>query len=184
MTDPVQSAPFVIDVADVISLRRPDAPNLVLGAGLSVLGWFQTTFCASHGIADDASFAELNIDAAKVPDGSTGVLFVRAGGQSSFFGMSYQTDLAQCARAVYEGLTHAAVTVLLDNGVHASSFTLTGPGAGNSLWKELFAKSTGVPVVADPGTYEPELRGIQSQASLHVLYAQCTVTVERLKVLT
>jgi sugar (pentulose or hexulose) kinase len=176
-----QSARFVIDVAEVISLRRPDAPDLVLGAGLSTVRWFQERFCASWGSGDDAGFAELSIQAEGVPDGSAGVLFVPLAAQSSFFGMSYQTDLAQCTRAVYEGLTHASVAVLLDAGVHAPSFVLDAPSVGNSLWQELFAKSLGVPVAADSGTYEPGQRGIQSQTSLHALYSRCLAAMHGLE---
>lgn len=171
-----------IDVADDMSLRRPGMPDLVLGPGLSSLGWFHETFCASPGSEDRVSFAEVDCAAAKVPDGSTGVLFISAGGRGSFFGMSYQTDLAQCARAVYEGLTHAAVTVLHEHSVQTPFFKLTGPGASNPMWRELLAKSTGVPILSETGTYEPTPQAVRSHAALHDLYTQCIATIESLEV--
>ncbi|MDO9377453.1 MAG: FGGY-family carbohydrate kinase [Nocardioidaceae bacterium] len=171
-------AAVVVEVGDELSLQRQDGSVLVLGPGLSTVRWFRETFCATWAGADDAPFAQLDAAAASVADGSTGVLFVPTEGGGTFFGMTYQTRLAECARAVFEGLIHAAVTVMDDHGVRPASIRLVTRDASGALWRELLAKAVGVAVASEDGTDQPTARGIASHAALHALYRQCIDTIE------
>jgi sugar (pentulose or hexulose) kinase len=172
----------VIEVGDLITLRRAEGESVVLGPGLSTLHWYQRTFCAADGTDDDARFGETLRPALEVPDGSNGVLFLPGDEGGSFFGMTYQTTPAECTRAVHEGLVHAAVTELQKHSEQPSGFTLTGPRAGNTLWCELFARATGVPVAGDGGAHLPDPASVVVHAALHALHLQCMAAIRALEV--
>ena len=172
----------VIEIGDVITLLRAGGDSLLLGPGLSTLGWYQRTFCRTDGTHEDALIEEILRPALEVPDGSNGVLFLPRDEGGSFFGMTYQTTSAECTRAVHEGLVHGAVTVLQGHSEQPTGFTLTGPGAGSALWCELVGRATGVPVTGDGGTYLPDPASIGVHAALHALHLQCMAAIRDLDV--
>jgi sugar (pentulose or hexulose) kinase len=172
----------VLEVGDLITLRRADGESLVLGPGLTTLRWYQRAFCDTDGSDEDARFDESFRSALSVPDGSNGVLFLPGGEGGSFFGMTSQTGSAECTRAVYEGLVHAAVTVLQEQAEQPSALRLTGPHTGNALWCELFADATGAPVTGDGATYLPEPASVRVHTALHALHLSCMAAIRGVEV--
>ncbi len=114
--------------------------------------------------------ARLEADAARVPCGSEGVLFLpflggmyypesRHAARGAFLGLQSQHGRGHLYRAVLEGVAFAIRRIdlaLKAEGIHASEINLTGGGAVSVLWRQILADVLGQPlgISAAPGFEE------------------------------
>jgi xylulokinase len=115
--------------------------------------WFRDT--VSH-----KSFAEMDDEAAAIPPGSDGLLFlpylsgaatprVIGHARGAFFGLSMSHNQAHLTRAVYEGCTFGVrdcVERMDELGCGADSVIACGGGAKSDLWCQMKADALGKPV--------------------------------------
>ena len=131
-------------------------PGLFLLQGGSVGGggalkWFRSELCPGM------SFDDITAEAAKVPAGAEGVVFLpyMAGERSPiwdpdakgvFYGLSYGKTRAHMARAVLEGVAYALehnLRVARETGAEAETLNAMGGAANSVLWTQIKADVTG-----------------------------------------
>lgn len=123
-------------------------------AGAAVFNWFVDRFGAPMTAGGDTDFAALEVAAAAMPRGASGVIFIPyiTGGadavaRGSFFGVSSHTTQDHLVRAVYEALCFSARDGL---AMRPQTLMLTGQRINNRFWPQLFADICGVPVAMTP----------------------------------
>ncbi len=123
------------------------------GAGLS-LRYFRDTFAA------DLSYDELSAEAAKVPAGSAGLMWVPylfgertphldASARAAFVGITASHGRGHFVRAVLEGVAFSlkdTFTLFDELGIPVKSIRLGGGGARGELWRQVQADVYGQPV--------------------------------------
>lgn len=119
--------------------------------GGGALKWFRSELCP------DMSFDDITAQAAKIPAGSEGVVFLpyMAGERSPiwdpdakgvFYGLSYGKTRAHMARAVLEGVAYALehnLRVAKEVGAEAETLNAMGGAANSVLWTQIKADVTG-----------------------------------------
>jgi xylulokinase len=120
--------------------------GVTLGAGLS-LNWFREQF------ADGKTFAELDIEAAKIPSGSDGAIWLPylmgertphldPNARAAFVGLTASHTHAHATRAVMEGVAFSlrdSLEIFRELGAEMSSIRLGGGGAHSPLWRQIQA---------------------------------------------
>ncbi len=116
----------------------------ILSAGMS-LKWFRETF------VPQASYAEIDAEAEKVPAGSEGVLFLpylvgergpRPARSGGFTGLNLNHTRAQLGRAVMEGVVMAMkryLDIFSESGMAPRRIIASGGGARSGLWRQIQA---------------------------------------------
>jgi len=129
----------------------------IQAAGLA-LRWFRDQLLAEQ---SPRSYESLTRDAAKVPAGSGGLVFLPYllgertpymdnEARAVFFGFTLQHDQAAATRAVMEGVAFAfrdALRVFEELGVGMDAVYLGGGGSRSPVWRSIFADVLGTPVV-------------------------------------
>jgi sugar (pentulose or hexulose) kinase len=130
-----------------------------------VLRWFRDRFCqpeidsgASRGMDP---YDVINIEAAKVPPGSEGVVMLphlqgamapesNPCAKGVFYGFTLRHTKAHFARAIMEAIACTVrrnIEALHDMGMEVDEIRALGGGAKSKLWKQIEADMTGKPVV-------------------------------------
>ncbi len=122
-----------------------------LASGVHSLDWFRTRILRD---TSDAALARLTAEAAEVPAGAEGLLFlpylIRAeaphwdpDARGAWVGLRVHHGVAHMYRAVLEGITYEQLQILqmieADTGVRAERVRLMGGGANSSFWVQLIA---------------------------------------------
>ena len=124
--------------------------GVTLGAGLS-LKWFRENF------ARDASFAELDTEAAVVPPGSDGAIWLPylmgertphldPKARAAFVGLTANHSRGHAVRAVMEGVAFSlrdSFEIFREIGVPMDAIRLGGGGANSPLWRQIQADAYG-----------------------------------------
>ncbi len=119
--------------------------------GGGALKWFRSELCP------DMSFDDITAEAAKVPVGAEGVVFLpyMAGERSPiwdpdakgvFYGLSYSKTRGHMARAVLEGVAYALehnLRVAKETGAEVDTLNAMGGAANSVLWTQIKADVTG-----------------------------------------
>lgn len=120
--------------------------GVTLSAGLS-LKWFRENF------GDGKSFDELADEAAKVPSGSDGAIWLPylmgertphldANARAAFIGLTASHTKAHLARAVMEGVAFSlrdSFEIFKETGAEIEKIRLGGGGAKSKLWRQIQA---------------------------------------------
>lgn len=120
--------------------------GVTLSAGLS-LKWFRQNF------GEGKSFDELGKDAAKVPSGSDGAIWLPylmgertphldANARAAFIGLTASHTKAHLTRAVMEGVAFSlrdSFEIFKECGADVSSIRLGGGGAKSKIWRQIQA---------------------------------------------
>jgi xylulokinase len=130
----------------------------VVGTGAGSLRWYRDT------LAGDASYAELDAEAAHVPPGSEGVLFLphlsgatsphwKSSARGIFHGLSLAAGRGHLTRALLEGVAYQmqqnlAVTQELAGPIRQA--VVFGGGARSAIWRQIIADVINLPVVWTP----------------------------------
>ncbi len=150
-----------------ISVYKHVVPGLYLAMTLNhsggmTLRWFRDEFCEQQmeqaaQSRDDAY--DLMLQGA--PEGPTGLLLLPhfsgsgtptfdTASKGAILGLTYATKRADLAKAILEGLTYEMrlnLDLLKEGGVQIDVLRAIGGGAKSSLWLQLKADITGIPVV-------------------------------------
>lgn len=132
--------------------------GVVLSAG-GAFAWYRREFARELGDGDQAT-RELNEEAAGVPRGAAGVVFLpylqgertphrSASARGAFLGLSLAHTRAHLSRAVLEGVCFAlrdSLSVLDEAGVAPDHLLVTGGGARSPFLRRLQADVFGLPV--------------------------------------
>jgi xylulokinase len=132
--------------------------GVVLSAG-GAFAWFRDQFARDLADRDQAD-ARLTGEAASVPAGADGVMFLPylqgertphrdAGVRGAFVGLSLAHTRAHLSRAVLEGVCFAlrdSISILQELGLSPAHLLLTGGGARSSFIRQLQADVFGLPV--------------------------------------
>ena len=127
-----------------------------LSAGLS-LRWLRGVL---RGDDPDLSYADLNREAAAVPAGAEGIVFLPylsgertphmdAHARGAFIGLTYHHTRGHLVRAVMEGVAFGlrqALEVGLTLASPVTSLIGAGGGLENPLWRQIMADVTGLPI--------------------------------------
>jgi xylulokinase len=130
----------------------------VVGTSAGALRWYRDT------IARGISYDKLDAEAARVPPGADGVVFLphlssagsphwKTDGRGTFHGLSLATGPGHLTRAVLEGVAYQlrenlAVTQEIAGPV--SRAIVFGGGAKSGLWRQIIADVTGCPLAWTP----------------------------------
>jgi len=145
----------------------------------TAIGWVaDLLFGGRNGKARPADFERLDREAAAVPAGVDGVLFIPALAdgerddadlRGAFTGLSLRTDRSTLARAAFEGvaLTIRAQLLLLEQGgAPATEIRVSGGDARLATWNQIKADVTGLPVATVPG--DAAVTGVAMVAGLGI----------------
>ena len=145
----------------------------------TAIGWVaDLLFGGRNGKARPADFERLDREAAAVPAGVGGVLFIPALAdgerddadlRAAFTGLSLRTDRSTLARAAFEGvaLTIRAQLLLLEQGgAPATELRVSGGDARLATWNQIKADVTGLPVATVPG--DAAVTGVAMVAGLGI----------------
>ncbi len=150
-----------------------------LAAGLS-LRWFREQFCPSA-----AGFAELSAEAAEVPAGAEGLLFLPylvgertphfdPAARGAFVGLTLRHGRAHAVRAIMEGVAFAlrdSLEIMRQLGPGPTQIVTAGGGGSTRPWQGILADVFGLPVMSAAGP-ERTAAGAAMLAGLGVgLYA-------------
>lgn len=127
--------------------------GVTLAAGFS-LKWFRENF------GDGKGYEELTVEAAKIPSGSDGVIWLPylmgersphldPNARAAFVGITASHTKAHFVRAVMEGVAFSlrdSLEIFKTSGVEVSSVRLGGGGAKSKLWRQIQADVYGAPV--------------------------------------
>jgi len=105
----------------------------------------------------DSTYDKINADAATVPPGSEGLVFLPyltgertpypdPFAKGTFFGITLRHTRAHFARAVLEGVSYSlrdSFEIFMENGVEISQVRASGGGAKSPLWRQINADITG-----------------------------------------
>jgi len=130
-----------------------------LAAGLS-LRWFREQLCLS-----EASFAELAAEAARVPAGAEGLLFLPylVGertphfdplARGAFVGLTLRQGRGHAVRAIMEGVAFAlrdSLEIMRELGPGPAQVITAGGGGSSHPWQEILAGVFGLPVMSALG---------------------------------
>ena len=120
--------------------------GVTLSAGFS-LKWFRQNF------GEGKSFDELSEDAAKIPSGSDGAIWLPylmgertphldANARAAFIGLTASHTKAHLTRSVMEGVAFSlrdSFEIFKESGVEVSSIRLGGGGATSKIWRQIQA---------------------------------------------
>lgn len=120
------------------------------------LQWYRNT------IAPDVSYELLTEEAAQVPSGAEGLIFLpylmgertphlNPFARGVFFGLSSRHDKRHLTRAVLEGVTFSlrdCLELIIDLGVDFDQVRASGGGARSRLWRQIMADVFNQPVVS------------------------------------
>jgi len=138
--------------------------GVMLSAGLSYR-WFRDTFSdleqKTGGLVGKDPYELLNAEAAQVPPGSDGLVFLpylngertphkNANARGTFFGFSGTHDKRHFVRSVLEGITFGlrdSLELIRDMGVEPEQIRVTGGGGKSELWRGIQADIFGQEVV-------------------------------------
>jgi xylulokinase len=119
----------------------------VVPFGSNSLNWYRETF------NPDRTFEQLSNDAAKVPCGSKGLLYIpiasSRSGRGAFLGVDASHTIDHYTRAVFEGVALANKVhrkLIEDSGLKLNSLTMIGGGARSSLWPQIVSDVLAMPV--------------------------------------
>jgi xylulokinase len=150
------------------AMRVPACPYLFPGGWLleGVVGTAGASLAWLRRILEGAGGMPLDYDvitsrAGQSPIGARGVRFYphlsgatapswHADARGAFCGLALSTTLDDCARAVLEGVAlqvRANLDAMTELGVRPSSLRVFGGGAKSSLWREILAAATGLPIM-------------------------------------
>ncbi len=144
-----------LDPESVLSVSPHVIPDLwgglySLGAVGASMEWFSKDICRSEG------YDEINYAAARSPVGSNGLIFVPLTGghaqtkRGTFFGLSLSHSLGDLARSVMEGIAFELRWVMekvRKAGMKADQFKMVGGAAESTIWPQIVADVTDIPVV-------------------------------------
>jgi len=157
-----------LDVLDVTHYPHVVGDGYTTETGINTsgaaIGWVANLFFGgSNGRARPAGFERLDREAAAVPAGADGVVFIPAladgerddpGLRAAFTGLSLRNNRSTMARAALEGvaLTIRAQLMLLEQGgAPATELRISGGDARLRTWNRIKADVTGLPVTTVPG---------------------------------
>ena len=124
-----------------------------VASGGNSLNWFRNTF------RPDMSYKDLSAEAEKAEPGSNGLLFVpqniSKSGKGSFQNIDTVHGFAHFTRSVFEGVV-LSNRLCLDSfskyGVSISRVIMIGGGAKSSVWPQITADVSGIPIVINEQT--------------------------------
>ena len=130
----------------------------VVGTGAGSLRWYRDT------LAGGTSYEELDAEAAQVPPGSEGVLFLphlsgatsphwKSGARGTFHGLSLATSRGHLTRALLEGVAyqlHENLSVTQELAGPIRQAVVFGGGARSVIWRQIIADVINLPVVWTP----------------------------------
>jgi xylulokinase len=153
LTDPLQRVPSFTFV-------QPERWVLeaVVGTSAGALRWYRDT------MARGISYAALDVEAAQIPPGADGVMFLPhltgagspywvTAGRGTFHGLSLATTPGHLTRAVLEGVAYqlaANLAVTQDLAGPVGQTILFGGGARSGLWRQIIADVCNRPVAWTP----------------------------------
>lgn len=129
-------------------------------SGAFLINWFTDQLLGTRDRR--ATLAELEARAAAIPIGSDGVMALPywsgsmdphwdADARGCFFGLGGNHHVGHLYRALLEALTLHQVAALAEVEVQAKTriaeYVLIGGGAGSTLWRQMFADASGLPVL-------------------------------------
>jgi len=116
-------------------------------SGGNSLNWFQTTF------QPGLTYEELSREAEKSETGSKGLIFIprdtSKSGNSAFLNIDPVHTSSCFTRAVFEGVALANrkhMEIFFENDIKISKLIMIGGGAGSSVWPQIVADVSNVPV--------------------------------------
>lgn len=135
------------------------AMGAALAAGLS-LGWFRDRFAPA-----EATFEDLAGEAAKVPAGAEGLLFLPylvgertphfdARARGAFVGLTLAHGRAHAVRAIMEGVAFAlrdCLEIVRELGPGPAQIVTAGGGGSQQPWQGILASVFGLPVMSAAG---------------------------------
>jgi xylulokinase len=137
------------------------ALNVALGAMQTAGGafdWFERLLRCD--LDADPIYAALDADAAQVPPGASGLLFLpyllgersphwNPLARGAFVGLAMPNGRGELARAVLEGVAfnlRAILDVLRDQDITVEAMRLLGGGGKSALWRQILADVYGLPI--------------------------------------
>ena len=147
----------------------------ILDSGGGSLRWWRDQFIAGSGEVGDAAYERMMEDAATVPVGSEGLLFLpyllgertlgTADSRGVFFGFHPRHGRAHATRAILEGICfdlRQTLEIARGSGLTIAEMRTGGGGARSGLWSQIKADVYGIPV----STLQHEEAGVLGAAML------------------
>lgn len=147
----------------------------ILDSGGGSLRWWRDRFNAGAGEDGDAVYERMMAEAAGIPAGSEGLVFLPyllgertlggAGSRGVFFGFHPRHGRAHATRAILEGICfdlRQSLEIVRDSGVEVAEMRTGGGGARSAFWSQIKADIYGIPVT----TLQHEEVGILGAAML------------------
>ena len=147
----------------------------ILDSGGGSLRWWRDRFNAGTGEDGDAVYERMMTEAAGVPVGSEGLLFLpyllgertlgSADSRGVFFGLHPRHGRAHATRAILEGICfdlRQSLEIARGSGLAIAEMRSGGGGARSALWSQIKADVYGIPV----STLQHEEAGILGAAML------------------
>ena len=147
----------------------------ILDSGGGGLRWWRDQFIAGVGDDGDAVYERMMADAAGVPVGSEGLLFLpyllgertlgSADSRGVFFGLHPRHGRAHATRAILEGICldlRQSLEIARESGLAITEMRTGGGGARSELWSQIKTDVYGIPV----STLRHEEAGILGAAML------------------
>lgn len=152
----------------------------ILDSGGGSLRWWRDQFHASPAEDGDAVYAHMMAEAARIPAGSEGLLFLpyllgeralgTADSRGVFFGLHPRHGRAHGTRAILEGICldlRQSMELARRSGLAVTEMRTGGGGARSPLWSQIKADVYGVPVITT-GAEEAGLLGAAILAGVGV----------------
>jgi xylulokinase len=147
----------------------------ILDSGGGSLSWWRDQFIADTDNDGDVVYERMMADAAGVPMGSEGLLFLpyllgertlgSADSRGVFFGLHPRHGRAHATRAILEGICfdlRQSLEIARESGLAIAEMRTGGGGARSALWSQIKADVYGIPV----STLHQEEAGILGAAML------------------
>jgi xylulokinase len=147
----------------------------ILDSGGGSLRWWRDQFIADKDNDGDVVYEHMMVDAASVPVGSEGLLFLpyllgertlgSADSRGVFFGLHPRHGRAHATRAILEGICfdlRQSLEIAREAGLTIAEMRTGGGGARSALWSQIKADVYGIPV----STLRHEEAGILGAAML------------------
>jgi xylulokinase len=131
----------------------------ILDSGGGSLRWWRDQFNAGTGEGGDVLYERMMAEAARVPAGSEGLLFLpyllgerslgSADSRGIFFGLHPRIGPAHATRAILEGICfdlRQSLEIARESGLEIAEMRTGGGGARSALWSQIKADVYGIPI--------------------------------------
>lgn len=167
-----------------------------LTSGGSLQWWIDSVLRGSSGIGDERRFEDATAEAAKIPPGSEGVLFLPylngertphadPHARGAFVGLNLTHTRGHLTRSVMEGVTFAlrdSFDIIRALEVPVKQIRASGGGSQNRLWRQMQADVLGKPIttlkVEQGPAYGVALLAAVGDGAYRSIRSACKATIE------